>query len=215
MDYDSISQQSEIMFNSPILKTVNYELIEISGWIRLYQSKFPSPLGIGSRPSRFCDPKYNLSVLYLAMNLKTSFVEVLVRDKHDGLTQLTISQDSLREIRIAEISSILPLRIVNLTSDNMITQGLPSDIVGSSDHAEGQKFSASLYHSRPDIDGILYPSRLVHDAICLGIYDRAIYKLTARLGRTLDVDARIPEIMKSLRISRDTKEAIERGAEQW
>ena len=93
---------------------------------------------------------------------------------------------------------------MNLTGDRMISHGLPSEIVGSTDHDSGQIFSANLYHTRPEVDGIIYPSHLVHDSICLAIYDRAKFKLRAHLSKTLDEDSRTPDIMRNLNIKKDT-----------
>ena len=82
----------------------------------------------------------------------------------------------------------------------MIYHGLPSDIVGSTDQDSGQIFSTNLYLTRPDVDGIMYPSRLVHDAVCRAVYDRAKFILGVHIGKTLDEDSRIPHIMRNLNI---------------
>ena len=170
------------MFKNSVLKSLTYERIEVANWIRIFGKEFPDPLGTSNRLSRFCNPKYNSSVLYVARSLQTAFVETMVRDKHDGLTLMTIPERILSKKRIAEVSSTVPLRVVNLTGTNMISQGLPSDMVGSADQTIGQDFAASMYNLKPEIDGILYPSRLVHDEVCLAVYDRAIYKLNVNLG---------------------------------
>lgn len=172
---------NKIMLNYSVLKNLSCENLDVEKWIRVYLSKYPDPLGTGTNASRFCDPTSNFSVLYLAKNLTTSFVEVIVRDKHDGLSNLNIPEVLFKKMRIAEISSHIPLTVLNLTGDRMIYHGLPSDIVGSTDQDSGQIFSTNLYLTRPDVDGIMYPSRLVHDAVCLAVYDRAKFKLGAHI----------------------------------
>ena len=104
--------------------------------------------------------------------------------------------------RVAEISSSTKLNLVDLTGNKMIRDRLASGIVGNTDHRSGRSFSRKLRETRPDIDGILYPSRLIHDKVWIAIYDHAIRKLDAENGETLNQDQRMPGIMIGLNIKR-------------
>ena len=50
------------MLNYSVLKNLSCENLGVEKWIRVYQSKYPDPLGTGTNPSRFCDPTSNFSV---------------------------------------------------------------------------------------------------------------------------------------------------------
>ncbi len=55
-------------------------------WRRIYESRFPDPLGYGFGPSRFSDPKTMLvppdrfGVVYLGSSVKVCFAEAILRD---------------------------------------------------------------------------------------------------------------------------------------
>ena len=101
----------------------------------------------------------------------------------------------LEGFRVAEIRLLTKLNLVDLTGNKMIRDRLRSGIVGNTDHRSGRSFSRMLRETRPDIDGILYPSRLIHDKVCIAIYDHAVQKLDAENGETLNQDRRMPGIM--------------------
>jgi hypothetical protein len=58
-----------------------------AAWRRLYQSRFPNPLGYGFSPSRFSDPATTLvpperfGVVYFGSSIKVCFVEAILRDR--------------------------------------------------------------------------------------------------------------------------------------
>lgn len=101
----------------------------------------------------------------------------------------------LEGFRVAQIRSLTKLNLVDLSGNKMIRDRLRSGIVGNTDHRSGRSFSRMLRETRPDIDGILYPSRLIHDKVCIAIYDHAVQKLDAENGETLNQDRRMPGIM--------------------
>ena len=134
--------------------------------------------------------------------METAFVEVLVRSKFDRKLHATVEENELRNFRVAEVSSIARLNLVDLTGNKMIRDRLHSGIVGNTDHRTGRSFSRKLKETRPEIDGILYPSRLIHDKVCLAIYEPAIRKLDAVNGETLNEDRRVPRIMRDINLRR-------------
>ena len=64
-----------------------------AAWRRLYQSRFPDPLGYGFSPSRFSDPETTLvpperfGVVYFGSSVKVCFVEAILRDRGVARTQ--------------------------------------------------------------------------------------------------------------------------------
>jgi hypothetical protein len=56
---------------------------------RIYQARYPDPLGFGKSPSRFSDPRQRaeakrFGVLYLGTALKVCFVGAVLRDLRNG-----------------------------------------------------------------------------------------------------------------------------------
>ena len=176
---------------------------DVRQYYRIYPDQYNgSPLGVGLGLSRFCREDYPFKVLYLAETLETAFVEVIVSNEYDGKVRATVEENELKNFRIAEISSRVQLNLVDLTGNKMISNRLHSGIVGNTDHRSGWSFSRKLRETRPEIDGILYPSRLVHDKVCLAIYEPAIQKLDAINGETLNEDRRVPRITCDLNLRR-------------
>lgn len=147
-------------------------------WRRMYESRFPDPLGWGPGLSRFSDPTgEGFGVVYLGASAKVAFVESLLRDAADGRGADCVLQLSELETRtLASIRVRQPLRLVDLTGDGGLRMGVPSDVVGSSDQALARQWSAA-FHAHPDRpDGVYYPSRL-NEERCIALYDRALGKL--------------------------------------
>ena len=149
-------------------------------WRRVYETRFPDPLGWGPASSRFSDPTGRaFGVVYLGSSAKVAFVETLLRDTADGrggdcvLELAEIRKRSLAQIQVKE-----PLRLVDLTGDGCLRMGVPSDVVGSNDQRLAQRWSVG-FHAHPDQpDGVYYPSRL-NEERCIALYDRALDKLEA------------------------------------
>ena len=68
--------------------------------------------------------------------------------------------------------------MADLTNGNAARYGVPTDVIRYSDHAAGQHFSEFVHSHMPDVDGILYCSRLT-ERPCIAIYDRAVRKLSS------------------------------------
>lgn len=68
------------------------------------------------------------------------------------------------------------MRLLDLTGDNPVRMGIPSDVVRGSNHDLARQWSVA-FHNHPDcIDGILYPSRL-NGQHNLAVYERAVSSL--------------------------------------
>ncbi len=188
------------MVKRSVLKSIITRRVNINNAVRIYQSKYPEPLGVGPSYSRFCHPSYAFKVVYLAVNLRTACGEVLLRDQFNDQNEASIDVQEIKSLTVARISSVESLQIVDMTGGAMISHRLRSGIVGNTDHRSGRAFSRDLYAANPRVDGILYPSRLIHDATCLAVYDRSIDKLTVVSCDPLDEDPRLPRILKDWRV---------------
>jgi len=68
---------------------------------RIYMDRYPDPLGFGTRPSRFSDPRRRIAasrfgVLYHGDTLKVCFLEAVLRDQRDDVIgDLPIAKDEI------------------------------------------------------------------------------------------------------------------------
>lgn len=109
-----------------------------------------------------------------------------------------IYSEEAEDYCIAEVSTKKNLNLLDLTGKNAFLLGISTDTVGAKHHGAGQEISKHLYEDFPDIDGILYESRLSKGS-CAVVYDRAItHKLRAervmRLSDTYRIDTALAAI---------------------
>jgi hypothetical protein len=172
-------------------------------WRRLYETRFPNPLGWGQGLSRFSDPTGKaFGVVYLGASAKVAFVETLLRDRTDGRSADCVIEMAEVEARtLASIRLVAPLRLIDLTGDGPLRMGAPSDVVGARDQSLAQVWSQA-FHGHPDQpDGILYPSRL-NEERCIALYDRAIGKLeVVATPRLVDCRVELAAILNDLEIA--------------
>ena len=156
----------------------------VANFIRVVAARHAAtPLGFSYGPSRFSPLPANaglFGVLYLAQDLATGSYETIVRDRFD-LDPFRILVNPDYAGRVAANVSTCPeaaITLADLTNGNAARYGVPTDVIRYSDHAAGQHFSEFVHSHMPDVDGILYRSRLA-ERLCITIYDRAIGKLSS------------------------------------
>ena len=171
-------------------------------WRRLYESRFPNPLGWGHRTSRFSDPTgRGFGIVYLGSIAKVAFVETILRDRADGRgADCMVAMAEIERRSLASIQTNAALRLVDLTGDGPLRMGVPSDVAGARDQTLAQVWSAA-FHAHPEQpDGVYYPSRLNEEG-CLALYDRAVGKLRAVAApRLLDCPLELAAILNDLEI---------------
>lgn len=182
-----------------VLKTVDANAV----WRRMYKTRHGDPLGWKPALNRFSDPTgAAYGVIYLGSSAKVAFVETLLRDAADGrgddcvLELSEIEARSLASVRVKD-----PLRLVDLTGDNGLRMGVPSDVVGASDQTLAQHWSAAFHAHGEAPDGVYYPSRL-NEERNIALYERAIVKVEAiSTPRLIDCDTELTAILDDLEIA--------------
>ena len=152
-----------------------------SGW-RIFPSRhLDSPLGTIPADSRFCSRTGGYSVLYAAADFATAFVETVIRDRFVGLSSREIAIREITSGAWARLESIpgLTLALLDLREDGCAKIGAPTDVVNARNHAAGRTFAAVIHASHPNIDGLVYRSRLT-GGNAYAVFDRAIAKLHTR-----------------------------------
>ncbi|MFA6032691.1 MAG: RES family NAD+ phosphorylase [Myxococcota bacterium] len=172
---------------------------------RIYWSTYPDPLGYGKSPSRFSDPRRRLDanrfgVLYLGDSLKVCFLEIVLRDRREGIIDdLPIEEVELTRRRYAEIATTTDLRLVDLRGDNGVRMGVPTDVVRAQRQNLARQWSLAFHEHPSQPDGILYPSRL-NGETNLAIYNRSIGKLQPKRVVTLLGALGLAQILEDFRV---------------
>ncbi len=172
---------------------------------RIYWSAYPDPLGYGKSPSRFSDPRRRTAanrfgVLYLGESLKVCFLETVLRDRREGyVDDLPIDEMELTQRRYAEIVTTADLRLVDLSGDNAVRMGVPTDVVRAQRQNLARRWSVAFHEHPSRPDGIIYPSRL-NGSTNLAIYDRAIPKLQAKRVVTLLGAPGLSQVLDDFRV---------------
>jgi hypothetical protein len=160
-------------------------------WYRLYQSRYPNPLGYGFGSSRFSDPEAALSppdrfgIVFFGSSIKVCFAEAILRERAIGSKgSFPIGISELQEVCCASVEINQPLLLADLRSDGMLRMRIPTDAARAASHELGKQWSRALWlhHEKPD--GIIYDSRL-NGETNIALFDRALTKLTVKFAQPL------------------------------
>ena len=130
-----------------VLKTVSSGEV----WRRIYETRFPDPLGWGPGLSRFSDPTgHAFGVVYLGVSAKVAFVETILRDAADGRGgDLLLEMAEIEKRTLASLRLIADLHLVDLTDDGRLRMGVPSDVVGARDEQQGGEGTQGRHGGTP------------------------------------------------------------------
>ena len=171
----------------------------ITNFFRVFKTKYiDTPLEPGYFPSRFgytTHPKrreyqFWTRVTYGAQTIDTAIYESIVRDAFDlNPNRVLTPMDYLDRSVISFSSEAFQfLTLLELTGGKATCYGVPTDVIWSSDHTEGQHFSRFVFESMPEIDGFIYPSRYTEEE-CVALYhDRVMTRLRSTAPMQLNSD---------------------------
>jgi hypothetical protein len=180
-----------VKFDIAILSELAVQF-ELDGWLRIMPDLHrATPLGTGHGPSRFSSTDSSFTLLYAALNLSTALAERIVRDRFQGRQERVIATDELEAFAAAAVSTLTPLRLLDLRTSGATRLGIPTDAVRGRAQLAGRRFSQQLYDTT-DFDGIVYMSRITN-AECIAVYDRAIVA-------KLDPACRVEDLMRLARL---------------
>lgn len=171
------------------------------GITRLLSDHDGAPRGqaLGTVPadSRFCSRTDAYAVLYASADFATAFIETVVRDR---FTHRRERQVALREVteRVWARISTKPqseLALLDLRGDGCTRIGAPTDAVHARNHAAGRAFAKAVHTAHPDIDGMVYVSRLTNEEV-YAVFDRGITKLHPTGTGMLTDHPDLPEILE-------------------
>jgi len=150
----------------------------IADWPRILPTRHratPADAGFGS--SRFSSPSGAFRVLYAADNFPTAFAEAVVRDRFEGKARRFLYRPHLEQLCVTAISSSRELALLDLAGAAAYELGIDTDANRARAHTSAQGLSKTVHAEMPDVDGILFNSRLTTGG-CVAIYDRAFSALS-------------------------------------
>ena len=172
-------------------------------WRRMYETRYPDPLGWGHGLSRFSDPTGTVfGLIYLGSSAKVAFVETILRDRADGRgNECIVEMAEIAQRSLASLRPTVDLHLVDLTGDGPVRMGVPSDVVGARHQTIARVWSEAFYAHPDQPDGVYYPSRL-NEEHCIALYDRTVGKLEAVVAlRLLDCRLELAAILDDLEIA--------------
>ena len=175
--------------------------VRIADWPRILPTRHcatPADAGFGS--SRFSSPAGTFRVLYAADNFPTAFAEAVVRDRFEGKARRFLYRPHLEQLCLTAISSSRELALLDLTGAAAYELGIDTDANRARAHTSGQGLSRTVHAEMPDVDGILFNSRLTTGG-CVAIYDRAFSTLSGTRSIGLLQSAMLPAELTRLEIT--------------
>jgi hypothetical protein len=172
----------------------------LADWPRILPSRHrstPADAGFGS--SRFSSPSRAFRVLYAAEDFSTAFAEAVVRDRFQGRTHRYLYRPHLDQLCITAIDSDRELALIDLRGAASYEAGLDTDASRARLHTSGQLLSEAIHAEMPDIDGLLFDSRLTAQS-CIAIYDRAFATLSGATPVALLQSTLLPDELARLDI---------------
>ena len=142
-------------------------------WLRIHRSKYGTIHFARDAINRFDDSKKEYGVLYCAQDFYGAFIETL--GWSTGFRE--ISKKSLSARRLASITSIRPLRFVNLTASGLAHIGADAEICTGRDRYLSQMWSRALWAHPDHPDGISYISRHDPQRVCYALFERTASEL--------------------------------------
>jgi hypothetical protein len=154
------------------------------------------PLGTAPSDSRFCTKADGYSVLYVAPDFVTAFVETVVRDKftREGQREILLNEITERAWARIETRPRARLDLLDLRNDGCVRLGAPTDAVNARNHAAGRALGQAIHAEHKTTDGFVFSSRLTKgDAYAL--FDRALSKVEARDSGALPDHPDMPDVL--------------------
>jgi hypothetical protein len=179
--------------------------VTLSGWCRIFPARHAAaPTGVGPGDSRFATAAGGHRLLYAAEDFRTAFVETVVRDGFDdGRGARTVDWVDI-ETRVWSLLDMAGpearLRAVDLRGDGAVRLGVPTDVVRARDHAAGRAFGAALFGDHPDIDAVLFPSRLTGGAVVAVRAEAAAERLVGTSGAEIAAHPDLVAILEAYAI---------------
>ena len=160
------------------------------------------PLGTVPADSRFCARDGGYTILYASPDFATAVVETVVRDRFTHQRDRRIALREVTERAWARISTRpeAELTLLDLRGDGCTRIGAPTDTVRARNHAAGRALGKAIHAAHPDIDGLVYVSRLTDEEI-YAVFDRGMTKLEATGTGLLRDHPDLPDVLKRFGIA--------------
>jgi hypothetical protein len=155
------------------------------------------PLSIQPSPSRFCDGASGYAVLYAALTFETCIGESLMRDRFVRRPRRELPLAAVLTRAHAQIATQpdAELLLLDLRDTGCMDIGAPTDAARARHFAAGQSLGRAIHTEQPDVDGVIYASRLTGDD-CFAVFDRALDQLIVIDACELKDHPQLPELLE-------------------
>lgn len=153
-------------------------------------------MSVQPSPSRFCDGSA-YAVLYAAITFETCIAESLIRDRFVRRTRRAIPLAAVLMRAHACIATRpnADVLLLDLRDTGCLDIGAPTDAARARHFAAGQALGRSVYTEHPDVDGLIYASRLTGDD-CFAVFDRALDKFVVLDAGELKDHPQLPMLLE-------------------
>jgi RES domain-containing protein len=161
--------------------TLDIVELTIGKLLRIGPARFPS-LVYFSRATqyRFDAPDRSYGVMYAALEFKTCFAEVLLRDSLLTDPNPTLFESDLAQLVVATLGPVRRrLRLARLLGP-MPNLGIDGQISTHHDYVVTQAWSKALHDHPASVDGLLFTSRMNSPALSVAIFERGSKGLRER-----------------------------------
>ncbi len=128
---------------------------------------------------RFDAPRREFGVLYAAFDLRTAFVESVLRDRPQSrrpAERVVLAQKELERRRVVTYRPRphgRPLRLITLRGAGLAAAGIDNRIATVDDYPATRTWSLAFHRHPLRADGLLYLSRFLGDGVSVVLFDRA------------------------------------------
>ncbi len=136
-----------------------------------------SPLGTASADSRFATRTGGYTVLYAFPDSCTAFIETIVRDRfaHGRTRKVALREITGRAWVRMSSEGNTPLTLLDLRADGCTRIGASTDVVKTRNLPAGRAFGKAIHAEQPDVDGLVYASRLTGEDVYAIYNEKAVF----------------------------------------
>jgi hypothetical protein len=173
--------------------------VRLKAFVRLHRKAYQA-LDVIPSDTRFCGADWPEGVIYAANRLQTAIAETLIRNRFDGRATRRLEQDEVSDRNVSILDAHTALHLLDLRGDGAIAYGVPAAVLRATNHRSGRVFARRLHDYLPDVDGILFPSRLLDGSVNVAVFERASRKVSVRSTRPLTDLRETDAALRALRI---------------
>lgn len=167
-------------------RTLSVQLVSPSKLIRISDYATNEPHFAKSGGRRFDDPNNVFGTCYLGFDLTVAFAESVLHDLEPGPSGFTVQPIDVSS-RFAHSFRGRKLKLANMYGNDLFRLGGHGELSGTPDYKLPQAWAKALHDHPANIDGFIYMSRRVNDAMAVVLFERCALGPQAITSKKADV----------------------------